>query len=538
VVVVLTFACWPAAAQATFPGANGKIAFAHSVSGTLQIYTINPDGSGLTPLTSSAGWNVSPAWSPDGGKIAFSSSRDDPNPGGCNPCNFEIYVMNADGSGQTRLTTDASNDRNPQWSPDGAKIVFDSTRTADGDIYSMNPNGTGLVRLTTTAGPDKDPAWAPDGKKIAFSDPELVLTNPDGTNRTPVTNDQSYEQLAPDWSPDGTRIAFQQPDCLLYDSDCASQDNRQRVLTIGLDGTGQSDLDHPSTSPAWSPDGSRIVVSHETCADHGFFIICDPSDLVTMNPDGSGRTNLTTISGATGAYPSWQPIPQTYARPRGATPMYASLVPAYKQCTSPDTTHGAPLSYPSCRQPTFSQPERTMSQESPNLTLGTPDNSGAAANFVGSVRLDVHPGNPATPADVGIRASMTDIRCNVSVQAAACGSPNCCDGPDYVGELQGRLALRITDRDNAPSPGGSGPGTMTDTPFAFTVPCSVTSSTSEGGVCSAATSADALVPGIVKEGVRAIWELGQVQVWDGGADGDVDTAADNSLFLTQGVYVF
>src|SRR2546425_746704 len=114
-------------ANAAFPGRNGKIAFASSRGGNSDIYTMNPDGTDVTQLTTDPGDDSEPAWSPDGTKIAFSTSRDlDPaclqDPNGF--CNYEIYVMNADGSNQTRLTHESLPDVAPAWSPDGAKIVY------------------------------------------------------------------------------------------------------------------------------------------------------------------------------------------------------------------------------------------------------------------------------------------------------------------------------------------------------------------------------------------------------------------------------
>jgi hypothetical protein len=287
----------------------------------------------------------------------------------------------------------------------------------------------------------------------------------------------------------------------------------------------------PDQRAAWSPDGQQIALRRQVSGSAG--------GIWTMNADGSGLHQILNFGTSYGL--DWQPIPLNYVKPRGATPINASLVPAYVECTSPNRTHGAPLSYPSCTQGGVGfPPDGTMRQESPNLTIGTPDANGARANFVGSLRLDVHPGNSSTPADeadVGINVSATDIRCMPGVQPSACGGPNCCDGPDYVGELQGVLDIRITDRNNSPSPGGSGPATMANVPFSFTVPCVEThSDTSQGGACSTATSADAVVPGVVKESERAIWQLGQIEVFDGGPDGDVATA-DNSLFLRQGVFV-
>jgi len=100
----------------------------------------------------------------------------------------------------------------------------------------------------------------------------------------------------------------------------------------------------------------------------------------------------------------------------------------------------------------------------------------------------------------------------------------------YGGELRLQGALRITDRDNTPNPGGPGPGTLEDASFPVTVPCAA-------GTCSVATTANAVAPGAVVGGQRAIWQLGQVKVYDGGADGLASTTADNSLFMDEGIFV-
>ena len=109
--------------------------------------------------------------------------------------------MNADGTGQTRLTTNNALDSEPAWSPDGTKIVFSSTRTGNGDIYCMNADGTGRLRLTTSSGIDLSPAWSPDGTQIAFSSTrdgnvEIYRMNADGTGQTRLTTNNAARRRA------------------------------------------------------------------------------------------------------------------------------------------------------------------------------------------------------------------------------------------------------------------------------------------------------------------------------------------------------
>ena len=117
-------------------------------------------------------------------------------------------------------------------------------------------------------------------------------------------------------------------------------------------------------------------------------------------------------------------------------------------------------------------------------------------------------------------------------------SPTCetrSDLSDYTGELQAKLGLRITDKLNTPYPGGPGPGTVADTTFAFTIPCAATPDPTIGSQCFLDTTADTVLPGIAPENRRAIWQTDQVKVYDGGPDGDADTAP-NTLFMVQGVF--
>ena len=120
-----------------------------------------------------------------------------------------------------------------------------------------------------------------------------------------------------------------------------------------------------------------------------------------------------------------------------------------------------------------------------------------------------------------------------------CGSANAKVGPDYTGELQARLQLRLTDRYNEITGGnGTDAGTIADGPFPLTIQCSDTASDlGVGSVCTVATSANALLPGAVGDAKRAVWALGQVQVFDGGADGVASTQSANDLFAVQGLFI-
>ena len=218
----------------------------------------------------------------------------------------------------------------------------------------------------------------------------------------------------------------------------------------------------------------------------------------------------------------------THPRPKGATPLRVSLVPAFNQCTAPNRTHGPPLAFPSCNPPV---------QSSSSITVGTPDANGAAANSEGNVKLEVFVGVPGPPddSDVFITSSITDVRCKAGT--TACGAANAADGADYTGGLQGNATIRITDHFNAVAAGGgTDPGTVVDIPYPIAASCASTASTAIGSACTANTSANAAVPGAVKDGKRANVEVGQITITDGGPDGIVGTTP-NTLFAVQGIFI-
>ncbi len=206
-----------------------RIAFVSDQNGNHDIYLVNADGSGLTQLTHSDKSDSNPAWSPDGQRIAFISG----NPGDLESYlkdaarpdfagrdrvkllgSYDIYVVNADGSGLTQLTDDAGNEFLPSWSPDGQLILFVSDHDGDSDIYVMNADGSGLTRLTHSREHEMFPNWSLNGQRIMFltwSGPLTILhqMNADGSDRTRLIHrDVGIESFHsfPVFSPDGQRV--------------------------------------------------------------------------------------------------------------------------------------------------------------------------------------------------------------------------------------------------------------------------------------------------------------------------------------------
>jgi Tol biopolymer transport system component len=294
---VLLASAWAGSAEAALSGQNGKLVFASSKDGDEEIYSIGPDGSGLSQLTDNAVIDVAPRWSPDGQKIAFASNRDG---------DYEIYVMGADGSNPTRLTSVAGNDWDPAWSPDGKRIAFTSYRDNSGgtsEIYVMGADGSDPTRLTTNTAFDDAPAWSPGGRQIAFQsnrapygpDAEIYVMGADGSNPTHLTTNASADH-APAWSPDGQKIAF------ASNRDGGILDFG--IYVMGADGSNPTPLT-PNQGyghqPTWSPDGQRIAFTG---------VRADGQKVRIINPDDSRETTLT--SGPIAGHESgadWQSLP-------------------------------------------------------------------------------------------------------------------------------------------------------------------------------------------------------------------------------------
>ncbi|MDE0503208.1 MAG: hypothetical protein OXI86_03925, partial [Candidatus Poribacteria bacterium] len=292
-VLVLTLA-----AMTIQQDAQPQIAFVSARDGDINIYVMDEDGKNVVQLTDHPQVDATPAWSPDGRRIAFSSLRDEPpNTHG----NSEIYIMDADGGNPTRLTQEPNSvDTHPSWSPYGNQITFASNRHGTGDIHVMNDDGGNLRRITlddTNRSPyDWAPAWSPDGRFIAFESSRggrgsgLWLMSPDGTNPVKLVNPPGHD-TTPTWSPDGKQIAF------------ASRDGKNgtwEIYRTGADGGGLKKLTTNLANdqwPAWSPSGEQIAFNSDRDGDH---------DIYTMNPDGEEIVKITDHA-ADDFAPSWFP---------------------------------------------------------------------------------------------------------------------------------------------------------------------------------------------------------------------------------------
>jgi cysteine-rich repeat protein len=263
------------------PGKN-RIAFAKAPvvgSNEFDIYVIDCDGTNEIQLTFDAGADWHPSWSPDGTMIAFESLRSGIE---------SIYVMAADGTNPVRLTSGA-HDRHPDWSPDGTKIAF----SRNDRIFVMDANGTNLTPLTSTASLEHFPAWSPNGQRIAFSrrsgNWDIYCVDADGSNLQQITTSPGTD-WKPSWSPDGSRISYQavgaDPEVFVVNVDGTSVIN----LTTHASVDGDPDWDSPA-----SPCGNGILDFAEEC-DDGNNVDGDGCDsLCRVEPydqDGDGIDDL------------------------------------------------------------------------------------------------------------------------------------------------------------------------------------------------------------------------------------------------------
>jgi len=261
-----------------------RIAFQSNRDGNDEIYAMNLDGSGPTRLTEAAQADTDPVWSPDGTRLAFVSERDG---------NPEIYVMNADGSNETRLTSDGAADTDPVWSPDGTRLAFIAERDGNPELYTMLAGGSAPTRLTTNTVPDREPTWSPNGAWLVFvrdvdANAELWLIASAGAGELRLTTNTTKDGGAV-WAPNSTQLAF-----------VSERDGNPEIYLTTADGGTQTRLTNNGARdavPVWSPDGLRLVFTSERDGNPEIYI---------MGADGSNPTRLTNEAARDEPY-AWVP---------------------------------------------------------------------------------------------------------------------------------------------------------------------------------------------------------------------------------------
>ena len=327
------------------PACRGRIAFLARPSGTVDIYVINADGSGLINLTDDPAMEQTPTWSPDGKRIAFAAMRDG---------RTDLYAISADGTGLSQLTNLPGREYAPSWSPDGKQILFASTVTYGSELFVLDVDSGEVVQLTSTVLHKTEPTWSPDGRFLAFTQldswnqGDVFVIAFDGSGMTNLTENPAHD-CCPVWSPDSGlgegRIAFlssrsDQGSGLLPSGHSGAyrlasllvRANRggdplalsgivqplttvlpelpRDVYLMNADGSGLRNLTSGAgreSDPAWSPDGApggrRIAFASDRDGNDEIYVMTVSDGTAT---DGSGLTRLTNDPGDD-VHPAWSP---------------------------------------------------------------------------------------------------------------------------------------------------------------------------------------------------------------------------------------
>jgi uncharacterized repeat protein (TIGR01451 family) len=288
---------------AAVPGSNGTIAFNDLGGG---VVVVSPTGVGARGVAS----GLSPAWSPDGTKLAFGRRL----PGPCAPCNFELIVLDIKSERQAKLFEGATFDPDPSWSPDGRTIAFVNQIAGFDDIWLVNADGSAPRQLTFSRN-NSAPAWSPDGELIAFGgfeeragvSTEIFTIRPDGSGERALMQDTAID-LQPSWSPNGTTITFA--------SDRGGPMGEFDVHAMNRDGSGIRRLTTGARlcpvmncfvarlTTSWSPDGTQIAFTSHRDGDPAVYV---------MSLDGTAQRRVA----GPGFAPDWQPTVELSLSMRG-----------------------------------------------------------------------------------------------------------------------------------------------------------------------------------------------------------------------------
>lgn len=277
--------------------ADEQIAFFSDVDGNFEIYLMNLDGSNRTNLTNHEAFDIAPAWSPTGDRIAFSSDRDG---------NQEIYIMDSDGAHLFNLTQHPASDIGPVWSPTHNQIAFSSDRNGQYDIYIITLDDMSVIRLTDHPEDDIMPYWSPDGNQIAFTSyrteneiGDVFVIDVDGTNLFQLI-DIPKGSFSAQWHPDGS--------LMVIGADLNPNDDFGGAYMLEIE-TGHSFPlslypEFRPVRPGWSPDGNMTVFESMEPYWALYVTVFKSDDLPVEVPNTFGGHDIA---------PVWRPKPEPEA---------------------------------------------------------------------------------------------------------------------------------------------------------------------------------------------------------------------------------